>query len=197
MEFLTQIGSSFSGLSFSVISSSIAAIFALISFSISRRTEARHAALQSQDLLLKFDEQVRDWGRDAIETIVALEAATYTRNEMEFSHQIARISGMIDQGRLLLPNTPHSNGQDDEKPDAYKGRRPLVLQNLFEIYDHAARLSPADYGAKAAGEIFALRRAFVAELVIALDTKRNKAVLQKLDTSVRKQFTGADQRKNF
>jgi len=152
-------------LSFPLISSIVAAVFALVSFIIARRTERRQAAVQSQDILLQFDMAVRAWAK-----------------------QLSRVSGMIDQGRLLLPNTPRHDGADIHKPKAYQGYRPPVLNNLFTVYDFAAGLTVETMGPDAAGNLFKLRRDFVAELVIALDTKRNKLVMSKLDKTVRSQF---------
>ncbi len=175
-------------LSFPLISSIVAAVFALVSFIIARRTERRQAAVQSQDILLQFDMAVRAWGRDAIEALAALEAATWQCDDFEFTKQLSRVSGMIDQGRLLLPNTPRHDGADIHKPKAYQGYRPPVLNNLFTVYDFAAGLTVETMGPDAAGNLFKLRRDFVAELVIALDTKRNKLVMSKLDKTVRSQF---------
>lgn len=148
-------------------------------------------AVQSQDLLFQFDMAVRDWGNHSIETLTSLEAATWQEDEYEFNKMIARVSGLIDQGRLLLPNTSRDDGKDLHKPEAYKGYRPPVLENLYAVYDYAAGLSVDSLGPEAARELYIRRRAFVAELVVALDTKRNKSVIHKLDKAVRSQFSAS------
>lgn len=179
--FLSFFSGSALALGLALFSPLVAAVSLLVSFSNARRENA----LQSQDLVFQFDQALRDWGKDAIDAVVALEAAAYQGDEPDFTRQISRVSGAIDKGRMLLPNEPLT-GKKDEPGVLH---RPPVLEGLFAIYDHAAQIDAVNMGEDQAREVFVLRRAFIGELVGVLDTKQKRAVFQRLDARVRAQLS--------
>ncbi|MCI5046114.1 MAG: hypothetical protein MRY59_01335 [Aquisalinus sp.] len=151
-----------------------------ISFFVSVMFSTTRQDLQKQDLLLRYDENVANWGAEAISEIAKLETILSIPRPDDFETiykaSLLRISALVDQGRMFIPNEDTGDGHGLEKHPVYQGHRQKVLDILVDIYDwgmaHEGQMNNGDYtGAK---HLFALRRLFVAEIVDLLDTKSRR-----------------------
>lgn len=170
-----------------------AAILALAALFMSLRTARKqieaadraakeHAALlfeqvrsQRDSDILRWTEQTIDLLSDADSFISEQGAAAY--DDLAISRQrriLARLSALIDHGRMYFPNqTPEKQGAD--KPIAYQGFRQRILSVLVFAYDAIAKAHNNNGAAasKALCEtLLDLRRKFVSEAQVAIDPRR-------------------------
>jgi hypothetical protein len=84
------------------------------------------------DVVVAIEFLVRDWSR-------SLSPKEFTTQRDD---QLARLSAMIDKGRLFFPNFSHDVVGTD-KPLAFRGHRQAILDRLVEIYDLIKDLDPS------------------------------------------------------
>ena len=171
---------------FSILFSLVAVLIAIYSIWSSRQSERNHEELQTQELLLRYDENVMSWGAECISEIAKLETILTIPKpddfEVIYKAALLRISALIDQGRMFIPNYDTGDGHGVDKHPAYQGHRQKVLDLLMAIYDWGMKnenqIDNDDYAG--ARHLFRLRREFVAEVVLLLDAKNRRETLQAL-----------------
>ena len=108
------------------------------------------AAIRGRERALRR-EDVHDWSKAAIETLqtlVLLSALPADRigaaeAEARLTEVIFQTSILTEQGRMFFRNT-RSGRVGEDKPPAYRGRRPAVLDCLIAAHQAACHLSDAD-----------------------------------------------------
>ena len=85
---------------------------------------------------------------------------------------LCKISALIDRGRLFFPNeAPDTHGQN--KPRAFRGFRPVVLDQLKYVYDYVGELHSKRPNARPANvlrdSITECKREFVSEMQSVVD----------------------------
>ncbi len=159
------------------------AVMATIAAGLAWRETRRQRRLQSETLRQQVDAASVDWGRRAIDALceaVALAQASHLMAHEQAERRsslAARLSALVDEGRLFFPNVdPDDHGTD--KTAAFRGRRPPILDALIYAY-HEVRLldRPAARMADSAAYLVDCRRLLVSELQAHLDPRRLEAVI--------------------
>ncbi len=106
------------------------------------------ASLRAREHALRRDD-VHDWANAAIEALQTLELLCVLP-QLGSAHAEARLAQVIfatsiltEQGRMFFRNTQVGR-LGAEKPPAYRGRRPAILDCLIVAHQAARRLSGAD-----------------------------------------------------
>lgn len=165
----------------------------LISRQTARSQEQLHLHVSREEQVLMF-EQIRSqrdsdiirWTERCVNLLSECESVVTHFDEVGPEHErrdlhrklAARLSALIDQGRLYFPNQePEAKGQ--EKESAYRGYRQLILTVLVRAYDRfvdVAQLHDPDARPDVAADLVSLRRLFVSEAQVAIDPRRYVAM---------------------
>ena len=93
----------------------------------------------------------------------------------------AKVSALIDRGRLFFPNRPSKIGHGADKEAGYQGHRQPALDALVAAYDLIDKSGLAPGPDRAAiDELIKLRRAYVAEVFKVVDPVRRGMALKEL-----------------
>jgi hypothetical protein len=151
--------------------------------SAGREREAREqAALLFEQVRMQRDSDILRWTERCIESLS--DADTFcdgliaqpfdALQSLKQDTLLARLSALIDQGRLYFPNqTPEKQGPT--KPAAYQGFRQRILSVLVRAYDVILKVDTATTGDAArvlCSRLINLRRTFVSEAQVAIDPRR-------------------------
>jgi hypothetical protein len=162
----------------------VAASSAIFSWRTMRRQELRETA----GLKIAHDSDVIRWSDEVIHTLAechellcekgsAVADSVFRERRVDLR---ARLSGLIDRGRLFFPNK-RDGAKGADKEEGYQGHRQPALDALVEAYD---LLRSAGQGAgpdlEAAEALLNHRRRFVAEVFKAVDPERRGMTLKQL-----------------
>lgn len=168
------------------------AIAAVWSFILNRATVRRQETMQLEALRAQRDTDLIGWADETIEQLANTQKLCRDMrdgliNEDEFlvrrSETRARLSALLDRGRLFFPNAPAEDADDNGKHAAFKGKRQPALDAIFAAYRTISDLG-RDGGPDATAalqQIVAQRRAFVSEVFLHVDPRRRRDVLSKLE----------------
>jgi hypothetical protein len=172
------------------IASAVISMFAVfVSFLTSREQQRLSERLAEEERAMLFeqvrmqrDSDVIRWTEACVHQLAEIEAYISMREAAVPSAEsrerhlqlLARLSALIDHGRLFFPNEqPDKQGAD--KPAAYKGFRQKILSVLVGAYavlqKHGDLTSPQACR-DAVDQLFHLRRDFVSEAQLAIDPRR-------------------------
>lgn len=167
--------------------SAVVAFFsALFSWQTMRKQEKRAVV----SLKLAHDNDIIRWSDEAIATLAEAhemlceKGVAYPDNDYRGRRSAARarLSAIIDRGRLFFPNrTDTDHGAD--KGAAYKGHRQAALDALVDAYDllgAAGQQTGPDMDASE--KLNAIRKRFVTEVFKAVDPVRRGTTLKELST---------------
>jgi hypothetical protein len=153
------------------------ALGALLVSAISALYTYRQIRVSTWQAKMEYVNGLRTWAFGAIEIMAQLRhAMEFADPTPEYAHQkvqlLSQLSAQIDQGRLFLPNVDLGDGFGANKPAAYTGYRPLVLDYLVLAYTtfRAASSSAAAEAAELA-RIDELQRDFISEIQQLVDPK--------------------------
>jgi hypothetical protein len=163
----------------------IALVSALFSWRMMRRQDKRSAA----SLKLAHDNDIIRWSDEAI--VVMAEAhemlcekgVAYPDAEFLQKRSVcrARISAIIDRGRLFFPNVDLGDAHGVDKEAGYQGHRQPALEALVAAYRLLGQAGlQAGPDSKASEELMAIRRGFVAEVFKAVEPERRGMTLKEL-----------------
>lgn len=166
------------------------AFIAMLGAVISHSETQRQKKLQLQQLRTQVDGASLNWGSDAIGLFAEAGALAHLCKTPVSTDVIesrkadlgARLSAMVDQGRLFFPNID-PEGKGAEKMGAFRGYRPPILDALMYAYYEVQALSRSDGPSPkdSANFIFDCRRLFVSELQAHLDPRRQDEVVDRYD----------------
>jgi hypothetical protein len=167
-----------------VASAAVALLSFLFNWRVVRRQEKREAA----GLKLAHDSDVIRWSDEVIGELATVheglceKGVAYADSDfrtLRMTHR-ARLSALIDRGRLFFPNIAEGKKGKD-KEEAYRGTRQPALEVLVKAYDllgGAGQFPGPDRAS--ADELTALRRRFVAEVFKAVDPERRGMTLKEI-----------------
>ena len=93
----------------------------------------------------------------------------------------ARISAIIDRGRLFFPNVDLGDDHGADKEAGYKGHRQPALEALVSAYRLLGQAGlQAGPDKEASDKLMAIRRGFVAEVFKAVEPERRGMTLKEL-----------------
>lgn len=172
----------------------VSAAIALFSLILNWNVVSKQTALQAETMKAEIDRDVLAWAHEAIdalsEGVWLARAHTAAANRAMLAEPLAklswRLSALADRGRMFFPNlAPDAHGQ--EKPGAFQGYRPPVLDAvLFALYQ-VEQLTPTAPSTEAAMKFMQdCRRLLVSEVQSAIDPRRRVRMLIRLMSGVRK-----------
>lgn len=164
------------------------AIVAALSFVFNWRMVRRQERREGTALKLAHDSDIIAWSDEVILLLAEIHEALCEKG-MAFADgefrmmrmgMRARLSALIDRGRLFFPNRAEgAKGRDKE--EAYQGTRQPALDVLVKAYDllgAAGAQTGPDLDSAAA--LTALRRRYVAEVFKAVDPVRRGLTLKEI-----------------
>ncbi|MEY4707919.1 MAG: hypothetical protein RJB58_1642 [Pseudomonadota bacterium] len=148
----------------SAIFAGLSAVGAVIAFYLSRITT-------NNSFRLEWTREVIGWRGKAVDAMTTAHAMCQAKSEKDLvglpakAMVIAQLSSLIDQGRFFFENEAHPTF-GAEKPLAYRGYRPILLDHLVFTHDYLKETSFPDASGNedACKELWELRREFVSEL---------------------------------
>ena len=168
------------------------ALFAFVSFLLSRSTVLRQEIAQYESLRAARDADLIAWANEAIDTVSEAQGFCRDRKNglladaavaLENSRLRTRFQALLDRGRLFFPSPDRPSEQgDDDGEAAYAGAPHPSLDALYAIYriiadmDRAKPLTPAE----AVRAVVAQRRRFVSTVFLSVDPRRREAMLKKV-----------------
>jgi hypothetical protein len=132
----------------------------------------------------EISRSIRTWGDEVLtvmgkgQVLVEL-AADAEAFEAVRKPMFGELSALIERGRLLFPNINKGDGYGDDKEEAYRGYRPLVLDFLVEYFDALKAANPANIAEAGIEELKKDQRLFVSEFQKILDPMGNYSELRK------------------
>lgn len=152
---------------------------------IQRNETKRQGTIALEAMLLDYHKAILSWADESINWMSGARSLTYLDpskiNEGNFftrrAECLSKLSALIDRGRLFFPNeAPDEHGQD--KPQAFRGFRPVVLDQLKYVYDLVGELQstrPSSRSAKELREaITKCKREFVSEIQRVVDPQERQ-----------------------
>ncbi len=118
---------------------------------------------------LEWTRDVIGWGSRAISALADAHSLCAAKTEAAVAELPPRgrvlsdISALIDQGRLFFENR-HVRFYGAEKPSAYRGHRPVMLDHLVAVHDCLRDAVIASPDKERVEKLWGLRREFVSEL---------------------------------
>lgn len=165
------------------------AVIALTSFLFSWRMSHRQEKRAAISLKLAHDNDIIRWSDEAI--VVLAEAhellcekgVAYPDSEFRLQRSgcRAKLSAIIDRGRLFFPNVHIGDSHGLDKEAAYQGhRRPALdaLVSAYQLLGNAGMQAGPDTAS--AEKLMAIRRSFVAEVFKAVEPERRGMKLKEL-----------------
>ena len=165
------------------------AVIALVSFFLNLRLVARQEKRNAVNLKLAHDSDIIRWSDEAIVILAEVDemlrekGVAYSDNDFRQmrSASLARVSAIIDRGRLFFPNLDLGDGHGSQKEAAYKGHRQPALEALVSAYNLLRGAGAASGPDTAAAEqLRDIRRTFVNEVFRTVDPVRRGASLKEL-----------------
>lgn len=165
------------------------AVIAFASFLFNWRLVSRQERREAANLKLAHDSDIIRWSDEVIAVLADANEMLCEKGESypdaEFrihrSATRARVSALIDRGRLFFPNLKSKVGHGADKEAGYQGHRQPVLDALvgaYDLLDKAASQPGPDLESAAALRV--MRRQFVAEVFKAVDPERRGVTLKEL-----------------
>jgi hypothetical protein len=172
----------------SAVGQVMAALLAGIALVVSARTFKRQTDLQRWQLRVARESHIIDWAEACITEMAEVEtmistsigAAPDDLMAQRVITAMARVSALIDRGRLFFPNIIEGDKGAD-KDDAYKGSRQKVLDHLVAYYDVMGR-SIRERGRPLTADdhttLNAARRRFISEAQKKIDPRRFASIAE-------------------
>jgi hypothetical protein len=163
----------------------IALVSALFSWRMMRRQDKRSAA----SLKLAHDNDIIRWSDEAIVVLAEAHEMLCEKGvafpDTEFLQKRsacrARISAIIDRGRLFFPNVDLGDAHGVDKEAGYQGHRQPALEALVSAYRLLGQTGlQAGPDKEASEKLMAIRRGFVAEVFKAVEPERRGTTLKEL-----------------
>ena len=154
-------------------------LFALIQWAITERARTR-----------RRDTEMVHWGGAVIDLMASLEAQCEfpdpCRDVAKFRSLAAAASALVDRGRLFFPNVTTAQPTGISKPQAYRGFRVALLDEVVRAYFMANHLADPDNailpGFKS--EMRDARRRFVSGLQAEMGRTLRESSREKVGVSV-------------
>jgi hypothetical protein len=166
----------------------VSAVLAIFSFFLNLRLVARQEKRNRVSMKMAHDSDVISWSDEVITLLAHAQEMLVEKgvsyNDTDFrarrSDVRARLSALIDRGRLFFPNRKDGDyGQDKEA--GFQGRRHPALHVLVDAYnfiDVAGSAPGPDH--ETSDKLTAHRRRFMAEIFTSVDPVRRGEKMKEL-----------------
>lgn len=192
--FLDAILAFFAGLDMSQWLSVGSAIAAIGAFLLNRATVKRQERMQYEALRRQRDSELTAWAGEVIERLADAHRLVRERRDgamtdqdfyLQRSEMRARISALLDRGRLFFPNALVDGVDESGKEDAFRGKRQPVLNALNRCYRVVSDMGKdGDYDlSEGVRRIVSERRLFVSEVFKEIDPRRRREAMSALESA--------------
>lgn len=137
-------------------------IIAIIALIYTYRTNTKKYELTSQ-----YRSEILNWYSDTINILITLKSEAknkFPNNDFK-NELLCRLSANIEIGRFYFPNVREGNNYGNNKPEAYKGYRNLMLD--FLVYSY--QIFEGEHPEKFISHAESLQRHFTSYLFVILD----------------------------
>ncbi len=178
----------FGNLGLDAILGILSAAVALASFILNLRLIARQERRNAANLKLAYDSDIIKWSTEVIEALAMAnetlceKGLSYTDQDFASrrSAERAKLSALIDRGRIFFPNREDGDyGKDKEL--GFQGRRQAILDALVDAHELLGKAGgPPGPDRASADALLKHRRMFIAEVYKAIDPVRRGVTLKEL-----------------
>ena len=162
-----------------MILGSVAAIIAVIAAFSSSAAARRSLKAERQAIRQQYFSELRCWAGECSESLSSAihwlgEGDTErVKSHIAWTELRAKLSSLIDRGRWFFPNVAHLL-VGTNKEEAFRGLRPLVLDQLVYSYQIISRCILEDRSAleSEARDLVKYKRSFVSEIQKKLDPRQ-------------------------
>ncbi|MFT3725945.1 MAG: hypothetical protein QM773_20460 [Hyphomonadaceae bacterium] len=168
----------------------MSAVLAISSFVLNLRLVARQEKRNATSLKLAYDSNVIDWSDEVLHVladaheVLAEKGVSYGDADfpMRRSETRAKLSALIDRGRIFFPNrTDTDHGAD--KDMGFQGHRQPILSTLVRAYGAIDKGGDGPGPDRVAVDALMVeRRKFVAEVFKAVDPVRRGRKIEEITT---------------
>lgn len=173
------------------IGSAIAAIGA---FLLNRATVKRQERMQYEGLRRQRDSELTAWAGEVIERLADAHRLIRERRDgamtdetfyLQRSEMRARISALLDRGRIFFPNAPLEGDTQGDKEHAFRGKRQPALDAINRCYRVVSDSGKKDSFDLSEGvrRIVSERRLFVSEVFKEIDPRRRREAMSALESA--------------
>lgn len=164
------------------------AVIAVSSFVLNIRLVRRQEKRNAANFKMAHDSDIISWSDEVIGALAEANEMLVEKGvsyaDADFpsrrSAMRARVSALLDRGRLFFPNRT-DDGHGADKEAGFQGRRQPVLDALFEAFVAIDKAGVTPGPDKASAEVLMKhRRKFIAEVFQTVDPVRRGATLQEL-----------------
>jgi len=165
------------------------AVIALVSFLFTWRMSHRQDKRAAASLKLAHDNDIIKWSDEAIAVLadahemLCEKGVAYPDPDFRLKRSAcrAKISAIIDRGRLFFPNVDIGDAHGAGNEAGYKGHRQPALEALVKAYQLLGSAGMQAGPDKDSAELLmAIRRSFVAEVFKAVEPERRGMTLKEL-----------------
>jgi hypothetical protein len=165
------------------------AVIALVSFLFTWRMSQRQEKRAAISLKLAHDNDIIKWSDEAIAALadahemLCEKGVAYPDPDFRLRRSAcrAKLSAIIDRGRLFFPNVDLGDAHGSGNEAGYQGHRQPALNalvNAYQLLGNAGIQAGPDM--ESAGQLMTLRRNFVAEVFKAVEPERRGMTLKEL-----------------
>jgi hypothetical protein len=182
----------FSTLDLSQWLSVLSAVAAIGAFLLNRATVKRQERMQYESLRRQRDGELTAWAGEVIERLADAHRLIRDRRDgfvsdedffLRRSDMRARISALLDRGRIFFPNAPIEDDEQPDKEHAFRGKRQPALDAINRCY-RVVSDSGKDKGfdlSDGVRRIVSERRLFVSEVFKEIDPRRRREAMSALE----------------
>ncbi len=156
-------------MSIEIIISIISVIIAVFSTIIAGIAIGQNSRIQRKKLNLQYYEDMKGWFTDIVYQMKALQIKyPDNSNPKELKDMLVEFSASIDLGRLYF-NNQVSGDYKINKPEIFRGRRPIILDLIvlyYDIFQKGLQENNVDL-------VWSLQRAFISEMIMFLKKNWN------------------------
>jgi len=135
--------------------------------------DRRHAKIA---LEISHANRLMEWHGAVIEVLLFLKLTWNQSSGEKHREHLARLSGLIDQGRFFFPNLDRGDGYGASKPPAFRGYRNLALDFLVGSFNLFSKPPTSE----AEADVDSLRRHFTSILFEVLCPRERLARIRSL-----------------
>ncbi len=174
-----------------VIVAVLAALYAQKSAALQERETERQGRIALESMLIDYHGAIIRWADECLDQMGQAISLTFfdpdkTEGDSFFNRRsncIWHLSALLDRGRLLFPNeAPDRHGGD--KPGAFRGFRPVVLDQIKYMHDHVRELRRVQPEARSPehlrSEMVKCKRQFVTEVQRVVDPRAREDRLKQI-----------------
>ena len=164
------------------------ALIAIASLVFNWLVVRKQNALQFEEVRAAHDSDLIKWADEVIETMANAQKLCRDKDKLIAPNQFrldqselrARLSALLDRGRLFFPNLADTDHGAD-KEAAFQGHRQPALNAAFGVYRVVSDIERPTAAGDPVEAIVAHKRVFISEVFDTIDPRRRQNTMSALD----------------